>query len=284
MNPTYQSGFYAPGRGTALHPELWRGCVGAWNPGLGNTGLSLRDWSGNQNNGTLTNFALTGSTSNWVPSKGGYALAFDGTNDWVSAVGPTLLSEISITVWAKSISTASQNMVTRRLKAVFDDLNYVFAIDSTKFVFAFTAASNNYHVWTSTGTASSLGVLDGNWHLLSAVFTYGTGSSLEIRVDGKAPIAGSWTSGTGNATHLNNPSETFAIGKELYSPSNFWNGQLGEMRIYNRRITPNVNTLLASRHGIAYERAPRKFYSLPAAAGNPTGNLINNLQSIRLGL
>jgi hypothetical protein len=39
-NPTYQSGFYAPGRGTAKYPELWRGCVGAWNPGLGNTGLS----------------------------------------------------------------------------------------------------------------------------------------------------------------------------------------------------------------------------------------------------
>jgi hypothetical protein len=37
-NPTYQSGFYAPGRGTALHPELWDGCVGAWDPGLGNTG------------------------------------------------------------------------------------------------------------------------------------------------------------------------------------------------------------------------------------------------------
>ena len=34
MNPTYQSGFYAPGRGTALHPELWRGCVGAWDGGI----------------------------------------------------------------------------------------------------------------------------------------------------------------------------------------------------------------------------------------------------------
>jgi hypothetical protein len=40
-NPTYQSGFYAPGRGTAKYPELWDGCVGAWNPGLGNTGLSV---------------------------------------------------------------------------------------------------------------------------------------------------------------------------------------------------------------------------------------------------
>jgi hypothetical protein len=72
MQPSYQSGFYAPGRGVAKHPELWRGCVGAWNPGLGNTGLSLRDWSGNQNNGTLTN----GPT--WGVSDGRQALDFDG--------------------------------------------------------------------------------------------------------------------------------------------------------------------------------------------------------------
>jgi hypothetical protein len=70
-NPTYQSGFYAPGRGTAKYPELWDGCVGAWNPGLGNTGLVLRDWSGNQNNGTLTN----GPT--WGVSDGRQALDFE---------------------------------------------------------------------------------------------------------------------------------------------------------------------------------------------------------------
>jgi hypothetical protein len=75
MQPSYQSGFYAPGRGVAKHPELWRGCVGAWNPGLGNTGLSLRDWSGGQNNGVLTN----GPT--WGVSDGRQALTFDGVND-----------------------------------------------------------------------------------------------------------------------------------------------------------------------------------------------------------
>jgi hypothetical protein len=51
---TYANGF-APRDGQAIWPELWRGCVGAWNPGLGPTGLRLYDWSPYRNHGTLTN-------------------------------------------------------------------------------------------------------------------------------------------------------------------------------------------------------------------------------------
>jgi hypothetical protein len=39
-------------------------------------------------------------------------------------------------------------------------------------------------------------------------------------------------------------------------------------RIYNRALSANEIRLLAQRPGIAYERAPRKFYSLPAAAAS----------------
>lgn len=50
----YANGF-APRDGQPLYPELWKGCVGAWNPGLGVTGLTLRDQSGFGRHGTLTN-------------------------------------------------------------------------------------------------------------------------------------------------------------------------------------------------------------------------------------
>ena len=43
---------------------------------------------------------------------------------------------------------------------------------------------------------------------------------------------------------------------------------MDDVRFYNRVITPNEIQLLAQRPGIAYERAPRKFYSLPAAASS----------------
>jgi hypothetical protein len=106
MQPSYQSGFYAPGRGVAKHPELWRGCVGAWNPGLGNTGLSLRDWSGNGNNGTLTG----GPT--WGVTDGQQALDFDGVDDYVDfGVFPSLnqvsVFSVSVSVRFDSFSSPS---------------------------------------------------------------------------------------------------------------------------------------------------------------------------------
>jgi hypothetical protein len=115
MQPSYQSGFYAPGRGVAKHPELWDGCVGAWNPGLGNTGLSLRDWSGSQNNGTLTN----GPT--WGVSEGRQALTFDGVNDFVdfSNVGSPIIpatADFSISMWVYLSAVADQRFFSSHLQ------------------------------------------------------------------------------------------------------------------------------------------------------------------------
>jgi len=63
---TYQNGF-APRDGEPLFPELWDGCVGAWNPGLGPSGLTLRDWSPYKNHGTLTNMdAGTDWVMRWI--------------------------------------------------------------------------------------------------------------------------------------------------------------------------------------------------------------------------
>src|SRR3990167_10576247 len=48
------------------------------------------DFSGSGNTGSLTNFALATSTSNWVTgnaAKRGCALNFDGVNDYVSGFG-----------------------------------------------------------------------------------------------------------------------------------------------------------------------------------------------------
>ena len=70
---SYSNGF-APRDGQPLYPELWRGCVGAWCPSLGPTGLTLRDWSGFGNHGTLTNMD---PGTDWVLSGGRYALDFD---------------------------------------------------------------------------------------------------------------------------------------------------------------------------------------------------------------
>ena len=77
--PSYAQGFarYAD---ESDAPGLWKNLVGLWVPALGPTGVTLHDWSGYKNNGTLTNMA---PASDWVATEKGWALDFDGDNDFI---------------------------------------------------------------------------------------------------------------------------------------------------------------------------------------------------------
>lgn len=84
----------------------------AWIPSLdtaGNGTTTLTDLVGTRH-GTLTNFALSGSTSNWVAennSGGAYALALDGLNDFVVAGNPLVTSAGSVSLWLNATSLAT---------------------------------------------------------------------------------------------------------------------------------------------------------------------------------
>lgn len=80
IRPTFSTGF-AHNAGEALYPFFWKGLIGAWCPSLGKQGDKLYDFSGNKQHCTLTNFAFSGATSNYVSGKYGWALDYDGTND-----------------------------------------------------------------------------------------------------------------------------------------------------------------------------------------------------------
>ena len=77
--PSYQQGF-ARCAAEAENPGLWKGLVGLWAPTLGPTGLTLRDWSGYGNHGTLTNMD---PATDYVPSEKGWALDYDGDDDFI---------------------------------------------------------------------------------------------------------------------------------------------------------------------------------------------------------
>ena len=64
----------------SAYPELWDGCVGAWAPCLGPSGLRLHEHSGRANWGDLSGMD---AATNWVVDGGQYALDFDGSNDFV---------------------------------------------------------------------------------------------------------------------------------------------------------------------------------------------------------
>ena len=256
-NPTYQSGFYAPGRGTAKYPELWDGCVGAWNPGLGNTGLSLRDWSGNQNNGTLTN----GPT--WDVSGGQQALSFDGVNDYVSAT-PSLngLSQFSLSMWVKA-GSASDGYFSYGISSSYTTDIFLYA----------NAGVLNIQVNNGTDGAGTVAYTPNAsvWRYITVVFDGGqTGNiaRLKMFVDGVQQIlAYGYTVPAVTASPV---SPVAWIGHYKSSPTSPWPllGHITDTRVYNRALSLNEIRTLAQRPGVAYELAPRKFYSLPAAASS----------------
>ena len=79
--PSFKAG-YAQSPSESAHPNLWDGLAGAWMPSLGVTGDTLRDVSGNRNDGTLTNMD---AASDWVATSKGLALDMLSPDDSINA-------------------------------------------------------------------------------------------------------------------------------------------------------------------------------------------------------
>lgn len=95
--PSYNQGF-ARSKGESAHPGSWDGLVACYDPGLGPTGGTLYDHAGRALHGTLTNMD---PATDWVVGERGYALDFDGTDDYVS-LGTSSVFEIfpfTIALW-----------------------------------------------------------------------------------------------------------------------------------------------------------------------------------------
>ena len=250
--PSYQAGFYAPERGGwAAYPQAWRGCVGAWNPGLGPSGLVLRDWSGRKNNGTLTNGPV------WSTSTGRQATSFDGVNDFV-AVTDALQ-------WHKGDFSFCCHANFRGNGAV--NYNTVFSRDNGGSIWVFFSRDfqslsgkmsvNFYDGSNNPGVQSGqVLALNTNYHLAFTVLGSTCSVYINGHLDGSGSIA-SWTRPTINDVQL---------GRWNIGGGRPMDGLLTDCLLYSRALRPSTINLLAQRPGIAYELAPRRYYSLPPSS------------------
>jgi Concanavalin A-like lectin/glucanases superfamily len=234
---SYLNGF-APRDGQPLYPSLWTGCVGAWNPGLGPSGLVLRDQSGLGNNGTLTG----GPT--WAANRGRYAMNLDGVDDYVSCAsraGDAFRGAAwSFSEWVFLRSNTSFGGII----SMDQNPPYVFSFRDTFGVGAYSVICDGAAILTDSGTIT----LSMWTHF--AVVRNALGSELYrngIRV------------ATGLSGTISSNSDLLLFGTD-YQPNNsrHINGQIDDIRIYSRRISPDEIRTLATRRGIAYEMAPRR--------------------------
>ena len=235
---SYANGF-APRDGQPLYPELWRGCVGAWAPCLGPTGLTLRDWSGRCLNGTLTGM----DGNDWIANAGRYALDFDGVNDYVdcnSSLGQLDGSTaFTLCFWGRRRVVGAALTVGKRSGASlisiapWIDGNVYFQI-SPNFP---SVASNSI-----------------NWSCYAMTLS---GSVIRGYIDGRQAVSSSGPSTVPTVA------ANYVIGLEQ-GIARFSDGFIDDVRVYSRALSAKEISILSSRRGIAYELAPRRRSALVA--------------------
>ena len=226
------------------YPELWRGCVGAWAPCLGPTGGRLFDFSRNQNWGTLTNMD---NATDWVVSDGRYALDFDGDNDHVLLPNNSILRPPSLTASAWFIDRIGVPPVGNLTPGIV----YSFAT-ATPSGDDWSLSLINGRVRYTSGAnyRDDTSQLSANiWYHLCYVRTAFHSVFLNgVLLTSSSPnlsLGGGWTAGA-------------SIGRWFAQNIYTFNGQLDDIRIYNRDLSEPEIRLLATRRGIAYEPARRR--------------------------
>ena len=226
------------------YPGLWRGCVGAWAPFLGPTGLTLRDWSGQKKHGTLTNFTIDAA---WDLKGSGYSIKFDGVNDYIA------LPAISASTWT------------------FSCWLWLRVITGTGFDRLF--AQTNFQCEVGIDTSGRVNVYDGTaWRTFSGVVSTGVWTQVTCTFNGSQ--VASWLNGIANGSAISggramSGTSFFGVAYTFLAQDQL-DGNMDDIRIYNRVLSQNEITTLARRRGIAYDLAPMPMpYSQQAATFQP---------------
>jgi hypothetical protein len=201
-----------------------------------NGGTTATDSSGHGNDGIIY-----GAT--WTPDIFGFALQFDGIDDYVEAPKSVSLdditSEITLTAWVNISTGTRQTILDRFLCGTVNERSFEFDIDSTGEV-NFSLCGDG-SVGDSVWLKSAGVVSPDTWTHLAAA---SDGTTMKIYINAvqdlntEIPPSGIHVS----AANLN-------IGRWLYASPNDWyypfNGKLDEVRIYNRVLSENEIKKLA---------------------------------------
>ena len=234
------------------NPGLWGGCVGAWNPGLGISGSTLKDNSGANNYGVLTNGPI------WKPSQGAYALSFDGTDDYVNLKSPPVLDDLVAMTWAAWIYT---NSVTTRQTLLWKG-NDVSSIASK--LFELTAAGQLRARFTATVSAdvSAGTLLERTWYHVAVTFDNNGDRKLRLYLNGV--LIGTSAAATG--TRDDDSAHEMWIGNRIASGGIPFNGLITDVMVFNTTLEKRLQQL-SLRRGIAYETVQRRSRKAAAAGG-----------------
>lgn len=243
------------------YSTLRQGLVAAYCPSISGQGNVLPDLVGG-NHGTLTNM----DASDWVSSGDGRALDFDGTDDRVDISNESNFdfertAQFSVTFWARlnTLSPTAQ-VVASKLDPVAQNTGWEVrffspfpGVDSNaiNFILANNVSGGNFLMCTAAVGSLAvnqwlhIGVTYNGSSTASGVNLFLSGQRLSVTVNTDALTASILNDLQVRIGQRANSSNTFPL-----------NGQLDDIRIYNRALSEPEIKLLASKRGIGLE--PRK--------------------------
>ncbi len=217
---------------------LRQGLDGAWCPSLGPSGNLLLDRSGYGNHSVLTNMD---APTDWVASRYGWALDFDGVNDSAVCQRPILLGAGDFTISAWIL-----------LRVLNDDQSFISNYGS--------GAGNTGGAQFSTLrtyispplTANVLTFYLGSHLQGSTVFT--TLEWYHVAASRRGGVVTLWVNGREDGSGTRSNSIASTVGLTFGSATNYageeMTGQLDDIRAYRRSFTGQEMRLLASEPGI----------------------------------
>jgi len=198
-----------------------------------NTGTMVVDAMGNLISGTI-------SGASWMTGKSGYALNFDGTNDYASLGNPAALNMTgsrSIAAWIKlnGLTGTYQVIAGKYLN------NYSLSVDSSGHLLSFVAKTSGFNADAAISQSNGT-IAIGSWQHVAMTFDINGDKKIHLYING-AEVTYS-TQSTLNATLSATDTRIFSIGCDL--GSRFWfYGIIDEVKVYDRALSATeVNKII----------------------------------------
>ena len=189
------------------------------------TERTVQDYTGSTRTFTVAAFSAeadncTFEVRHQTGGKFGNGLGFEGTNDYVDVGNPTSLQmtdEITVAAWAKAELPYTTSAIVARYSSGLWKIHW---------------SSNGYASFFVNGVGTAAAYVDqSKWHQYIGTYKKSTGE-IKIYVDGKLRNV---ATGSGNIGTTGN----IRIGSNYSGGWNYFRGEIDDVRIYNRALSPD---------------------------------------------
>lgn len=216
-----------------------------------------KDVSGNQNDGNLLNAPTPVADRFGTPNA---AYSFNGTNQWISSSkqianpGP---QTFTISMWFKTTTTSGGKLIS-----FSDGLNVMAQGGYDRHLYMTNGGQLIFGVYNgATRTITSpLAYNDGNWH--HVVVTFGNTAGMIMYVDNLSVITGPYYAPQSRAGYWKIGYDDLNGGWPSAPTSNYFNGTIDDVAVYNTELTASGVTALNDLNQIGT-------YTSSVCAGSP---------------